>query len=60
MKNGKFKFILLELILADHLADLPPFPKLRYLVAKNGNFTFILLELILADHLANLPFSRGI
>ena len=36
VKNGNFRFILLELILADQLADLP-LPQ-RHLVAKNGNF----------------------
>ena len=53
-----FRFILLELILANQLADLL-LPQ-RHLVVKNGNFRFILLELILADQLADLPLSRGI
>ena len=39
-KNGNFRFLLLELILADQLADLPPTEG-----AKNGNFRFL-------DHLA--------
>ena len=58
-KNGMFTFILLELILADQLADLLPSSWYRYLVAMNGNFTFILLELILADKLADLPPLHG-
>ena len=36
VKNGNFRFILLELILADQLADLP-LPQ-RHLVVRNGNF----------------------
>ena len=43
LKNGNFTFLLLEIILADQLADLPP-----PVVVRNGNFTFLLLE-ILAD-----------
>ena len=58
VKNGNFTFLLLELILADHVADLPP--QQMHLVVKNGNFTFLLLELILAGYVADLPFSRGI
>ena len=50
LKNGNFTFLLLEIILADELADLPP-----PVVVKNGDFTFLLLEIILADQLANLP-----
>ena len=50
MKNGNFTFLLLELILADQLADLPP-----PVMVKNGNFTFLLLELILADEVVDLP-----
>ena len=46
-KNGNFRFLLLELILADHLADLPPSRG-----ANNGTFRFLLLELILADQVA--------
>ena len=38
LKNDNMRFLLLELILADHLV-------------KNGNMRFLLLELILADHL---------
>ena len=44
---------MLELILADQLADLPPW--YWHLVVRNGNFTFLLLELILADEEADLP-----
>ena len=44
VRNGNFTFLLLEIILADQLADLPP-----PVVVKNGNFTFLLLEIILAD-----------
>ena len=46
-------FLLLELILADQLADLPPTPSSGILVVKNGNVTFLLLELILADQVAS-------
>ena len=52
-KNGDFTFVLLELILADQLADLPS--NTMHLVAKNDNFTFLLLELILTDQVADLP-----
>ena len=38
VKNGNFTFLLLKLILADHLPDIPP--KYRHLVIKNANFTF--------------------
>ena len=59
LKNGNFTFLLLEIILADELADLPP-----PVFVKNGNFTLLLLELILADAvadlLADLPPSSGI
>ena len=44
LKNGNFTFLLLEIILADELADL-----LSPVVVKNGDFTFLLLEIILAD-----------
>ena len=47
VKNGNFRFLLLELIFADQLADLPPTRG-----ARNGNFRFLLLELILADQVA--------
>ena len=47
------RFLLLELILADQLADLPPAQQ-WHLVVKNGDKTFLLLELILADQLADL------
>ena len=43
LKNGNFTFLLLEIILAYQLADLP-----SPVVVKNGDFTFLLLE-ILAD-----------
>ena len=43
---------MLELILADQLADLPQY---WHLVVKNGNFIFLLLELILADQVTDLP-----
>ena len=63
VRNGNFTLLLLELILADAvadlLADLPP--QQWHLVLKNGNFTFLLLEIILADQLADLlPPSSGI
>ena len=53
VKNGNFTFLLLELILADEVADLPP-PQYEHQVVKKGNFTFLLLELILADEVADL------
>ena len=52
VKNGNMRFLLLELILTDQLADLPH--KYIQLEVKNGNLTFLLLELILADQLADL------
>ena len=52
-KNGNLRFLLLELILKDQLADLLP-PSRVNLVAKNGNIRFLLLELIFADQLADL------
>ena len=59
IKNGNFTLLLLEIILGDQLANLPP-----PVVVKNGNFTLLLLELILedavADLLADLPPSSGI
>ena len=58
VKNGNMRFLLLELILADQLADL--LPQYRHLVVKNDNFTFLLLEIIFADHLADLPLGTGI
>ena len=45
-----FRFLGLELILADQLEDL--LPQKRHLVVKNGNFNFLLLELILTDEVA--------
>ena len=57
-KNGNFRFLLLEFILTDQLAYLPP--KQRHLVAKNGNFRFLLLEFILADQLADLSPIDGL
>ena len=53
VKNGDMRFLLLELKLADQLANLPP-SQYRHLVVKNGNFTFLLIELILANQLADL------
>ena len=44
LKNGNFTLLLLEIILADQLADLPP-----PVVVRNDNFTLLLLEIILAD-----------
>ena len=58
VKNGNFTFILLELMLADKLAHIPP--KDKHLVVKKGNFTFLLLELILVDQLPEIPPSAGI
>ena len=65
--NGDMSFLLLELILADQLTNLPL--QYRHLVVKNGNFTFLLIELILADqlepadhltlHLQIYPFQNG-
>ena len=52
VKNDDFTFLLIELILADQVANLP---QERHIVVKNDNFIFILLELILADHLTDLP-----
>ena len=49
-----FTFLLLELILADQLADLPPIQVVSS-CGEECNFTFLLLELILADQLADLP-----
>ena len=51
VRNCHFIFLLLELILADHLPDIPP--KYRHLVVKNGDMRYLLLELILADQLAD-------
>ena len=56
VKNGDFTFLLLELIFADEVADLPP----QHLVVKNGNFTFLLLDLLLADEVADLPLQMSI
>ena len=61
VKNGKLTYLLLELILADEVADLledlPPLVVASSV--KNGNLTFLLLEVILAhevaDPLADLP-----
>ena len=47
------RLLILELILADELADLSHPPQ-THLVVKNGNFTFLLLDLILADQLVDL------
>ena len=57
-KNGNFRFLLVEVLLADPLANLAP--QERNLLAKNGNFRFLLLKLILADKMEDLPLSRGI
>ena len=60
LKNDNMRFLLLELILADHLVKNG---NMRFLLleliladhlVKNGNMRFLLLELILADHLADL------
>ena len=58
VKNGNFIFLLLELILADQLEDLPPSIDLP--VDLNEDFRFLLLELILADQLADLSPPTGI
>ena len=67
VKNGNFTFLLLELLLADEVADLlvsiDPYidlladlpPNYWYLVVRNSNFTVLLLEFILADQLVDLP-----
>ena len=47
VKNGDFRFLLLELILADPLEDL--LPQKRHLVVKNVDFRFLLLEPIFVD-----------
>ena len=56
VKSGDFTFLLLELILADEvadlLADLPPLVVASSV--KNGNLTFLLLEVILAHEVADL------
>ena len=54
VKNGNFTFLLLELIMADEVADITPSPQYWHLVVKNGDLTFLLLELILADEVADL------
>ena len=51
-KNGDMTFLLLELILADQLAD-PPL--LVTSSGQEGLYDFLLLELILADQLPDLP-----
>ena len=51
-KNSNFRFLLLEFILPDQLAYLPP---LEASSGKYGNFRFLLVEFILADQLAYLP-----
>ena len=57
LKNGNFKFLLLKLIQADQVADLPL--QYRHLMSKNGNFRFLLLKFIQADQLADLlPFLQ--
>ena len=57
VKNGNFRFLLLEIILAYQLADLLPLVDLP--VDLKGNFRFLLLEIILADQLAGLTPSRS-
>ena len=57
VKNSNFAFVLLELILADEEADLPPW--YEHLVVKNDNFTFVLLEILFADEVADLPPGCG-
>ena len=64
VKNGNFTFVLLELILADQLADLPP-PPVEACSGQEWQFhistvrayiwrsTGRLLELILADEVAD-------
>ena len=42
VKNGNLRFLLLEFILEDQLADLPS--KYWHLVVKNGNLRFLLLD----------------
>ena len=56
VKNGNFTLLLLELILADEVADLLAdlTPQYLLLVVKNGDLTFLLLDLILADEVADL------
>ena len=54
--NGKLRFELLELMLADQLADLP---RADLPVDMNGNFRFLLLELIWVDQLADLIPGRS-
>ena len=57
VKNGNFTFLLLELILANGVADLladPLHPGTASPVVKSGDFTFLLLELILAHEVADL------
>ena len=58
VKNSDMRFLLLELQLADQLADLAP--QYRHVVVEYGDFTLLLLELILAAQLADLPPHIGI
>ena len=53
---GNFRILMLKLIWADELADLPLLVDLP--VA--GNFLFLLFKLIVADQLADVPPSNGI
>ena len=46
MKNSDMRFLLLEIILADQLADLPPISGIYW---SRMEMTFLLLELIMAD-----------
>ena len=56
-KNGNCRFVLLKLILADELADLPPVDLPVHL---NGHFWFLLLKLMQTDQLADLPSGTDI
>ena len=58
VKNGNFTFLLLELLLADEVADLlADLPPVLPSSGPKWQFTFLLLEFILADQLADLPPS---
>ena len=53
VKNGNLTFLLLELILADEVADLPP-PSTGIWCSRMAISTFLLLQLILEDEVADL------
>ena len=55
-KNGNFRFLLLEFILADQLADLPTWE--MHLVTTNGNFRFLLLVHIGRSTGISTPWER--